>query len=114
MDLKMRDGRYLPDGAGGLARVFGSEELLERALFRLKARRGAFPLLPEMGSRLYELPRLPAASRQAAAEQAAAEALEDEDLTVEGVTLAQSGDGLSVTVRLAAGEEHLTAALNVS
>lgn len=114
MDLKLKNGRYLSDGAGGIARVSGGEELLGRVLFRLKARRGAFPLLPNLGSRLYELPRLSPAARQSAAEQAAAEALAEENLTVEGVTLTETEAGLSVAVRLSAGDETLTAALNVS
>lgn len=114
MDLKLRNGAYVPDGAGGLTRITGSEELLGRVLFRLTARRGRFPLLPDLGSRLYELPRLPAAVRQAAAEQAAAEALAGEDLTVKGVTLTQTESGLAVAVQLSAAEGDLTAALSVS
>lgn len=114
MELQLKNGAYVPDGAGGFVRVSGGEALLERVLFRLKARRGAFALLPEMGSRLYALPRVPAASRQSAAEQAVAEALADENLTVEGVTLREAENGLSVAVRLSAADETLTAAVEVS
>ena len=114
MELKLRNGAYVPDGAGGFACAEGDAALLERVLFRLTARRGNFPLLPEMGSRLYELPRLPAAVRRSAAEQAAAEALAEENLTVEGVTLTETADGLSVAVRLTAPSGALTAALTVS
>ena len=48
---------------------------MEQVLFRLTARRGTFPFLPELGSRLWQLGQLPAARRQSAAEQYVAEAL---------------------------------------
>lgn len=114
MDLKLQNGGYVSDGAGGLVRVSGGEELLERVLFRLKARRGAFPLMPDLGSRLWELPRVSPAERQAAAEQAAAEALAEENLTVEGVTLTETENGLAVAVCLSAADGTFTAALTVA
>ena len=75
MGLSLRNGDYVPDGTGGLRRTEGREALLEQVLFRLTARRGTFPFLPELGSRLWQLGQLPAARRQSAAEQYAAEAL---------------------------------------
>ena len=58
MGLSLREGDYVPDGTGGLRRTRGQEALLERVLFRLTARRGSFPFLPELGSRclLYTSP----------------------------------------------------------
>ena len=50
MELKLVNGDYLPDGRGGLQQA--EEEILQRALSRLTARRGSFPFLPEFGSRL--------------------------------------------------------------
>ena len=50
MELKLVNGDYLPDGRGGLEQA--EEEILQRALSRLTARRGSFPFLPEFGSRL--------------------------------------------------------------
>ena len=41
MELKLRNGDYVPDGVGGLKRVEGREALLQRVLFKLTARRGA-------------------------------------------------------------------------
>ena len=79
---KLRDGDYYPDGQGGFAAAAGGEEVLERVLFRLMARRGQFPLLPEVGSRLYLLPREKASARQAMATSYAAEALAGENVTV--------------------------------
>ena len=52
MGLSLRNGDYVPDGTGGLRRTEGREALLEQVLFRLTARRGTFPFLPELGSRL--------------------------------------------------------------
>ena len=52
METKISNGDYVPDGLGGVARCKGTEALLERVLFRLTARRGQFPPLPNLGSRL--------------------------------------------------------------
>lgn len=94
MELKIKDGDYAADGCGGLERVSGSEELLQRVLFRLRVRRGSFPFLPTLGSRLHQLGAQPRAQRPAAAQAYAAEALsEEEDLAVEGVTLTACEDG---------------------
>lgn len=92
MELKIKDGDYVKDGAGGLTRVDGGEKLLQRVLFLLTAHRGCFPFLPDLGSRLYLLGQTAPAKRQSAAQQYVAEALLNEaDLTVKTVTL-QSGE----------------------
>ena len=52
---KLRNGDYVPDGVGGFASASGAEAVLERVYFLLTARRGKFPLLPEVGSRLYRI-----------------------------------------------------------
>ena len=52
MELELRNGDYVSDGAGGLRRLEGDQALLQRVLFRLTARRGQFPFLEELGSRL--------------------------------------------------------------
>ena len=94
MELKLQNGDYVPDGVGGLLRVEGREALLQRAVFKLTARRGAFPFLPELGSRLWQLGKAPPAQQQAAAVQYAAEALEGEALTVESAELEPRGQGV--------------------
>ena len=116
MGLSLRNGDYVPDGTGGLRRVEGREALLERVLFRLTARRGTFPFLPELGSRLWQLGQLPAARRQSAAEQYVAEALAAEPrLTVEQVVLAESGGGRAqVTASLTWRGEALSVTVEVS
>lgn len=94
MELRLKKGDYVPDGAGGLLQVTGREALLQRVLFRLTARRGAFPFWEDLGSRLWQLGQLPAAQRQSAAKQYVTEALADEaGLSVETVELAAEGQG---------------------
>lgn len=99
MELELRDGDYVADGMGGLRRVRNREALLQRVVFRLTARRGAFPFWESLGSRLWELGRVPAAERRSAARQYVTEALEDEPVLVEDVSLEQGREG-AVTVRL--------------
>ncbi len=56
MELFWNNGDYVPDGAGGFERAEGQRDLLQRVLFCLTARRGMFPLDPELGSQLFRLP----------------------------------------------------------
>ena len=51
MTLKIQNGDYVTDGCGGLERVEGTQALLQRVLFRLKAHRGQFPFLETLGCR---------------------------------------------------------------
>ena len=95
MELKIKDRDYVADGAGGLVRVSGWDELLERVLFKLSVRRGSFALAPELGSKLHLL------WRATAAKQYAAEALADEEgLSVMGVELAEKNGFLELRVLL--------------
>lgn len=101
MELLLRNGDYRPDGRGGFVRAAGGEELLQRVLFTLTARRGSFPLMPELGSRLFELPRHKESQRESLARQFVSEALKGEtELSVERVSVKPSGGGLAVTVIL--------------
>ena len=102
MELKIKDRDYVADGAGGLVRVSGWDELLERVLFKLSVRRGSFSLLPELGSKLHLLRR------------EKGEALADEEgLTVTGVELAEKGDVLNLRVLLRYGEEEGEAVVTI-
>lgn len=104
----------MPDGSGGLRRVLGREALLERVIFRLTARRGQFPFLEDLGSRLWQLGRVGTAGRQAAAEQYVTEALaEEEGLTVESVALDQQDGAARLNVELTYRGEALTVTLDV-
>ena len=114
MELMIRNGDYISDGAFGLCRAKGQEALLQRVLFRLHARRGMFPFWETLGSRLWQLGQLPVSARQSAAKQYVAEALAEErglyveqvDLVHDGkdgvlnVALSYEGEPLSVTVEL--------------
>lgn len=114
MERKLKDGDYVPDGIGGLTGLTGGEEELARVLFLLTARRGAFPLMPQLGSRLYRLGREKPAARQALAAQYVAEALRGETgLSVREVALEERGDGAELTVRLDWQGEELAARLEV-
>ncbi len=80
-------GDYCPDGMGGFRQAWGGEEVLERVLFQLTARRGSFPLLPQVGSSAYLLGREKPAARGTVGAGYAAEALaEVPDLQVTGAT----------------------------
>ena len=97
MERKLINGEYVPDGAGGLTNLDGAQEVLSRVLFRLTARRGQFPFLPEMGSRLYLLGRERPSAREALALQYVTEALAQEtDLAVLGTELQEDGTGAAV------------------
>ena len=110
MALLLKDGDYVADERGVLRTAEGAQDLLQRVLFRLQARRGRFPFLPELGSRLYLLPREKPGDRQALARQYAAEALREEDVEVTEVTVEDGLDGrLQVRVALEWKGEGLTA-----
>lgn len=113
MELKLINGDYVPDGAGGMCRLSGAEEILGRVLFRLTARRGGLPFLPQLGSRLRLVLREKPSARQALAAQYVTEALKEEtglrvaqvELSGEDpgqltVCLEWQGEPLSVTVDL--------------
>ena len=86
---------YVLDGSGGMQKVEGSEELVQRVLYKLTARREGFPFLPELGSELYRLGYAAGRARNSAAEQAVREALRDEtDLDLAAVELMAAEDGL--------------------
>lgn len=111
MEAKLENGDYVPDGVGGVVRCADAEALLARVLFRLTAHRGQFPMLPELGSRLYLLGRETPSARLSAARQYIAEALSEEDVTVTEVTLYEAGGGhIAVTALL----EHSGTDLHVT
>ena len=93
MEIKLIQGDYVADGLGGIVRFSGADALLARVLFRLTARRGQFPLLPQMGSQLYLLGRETAANRSSAARKFVAEALAPENVSVTDVLLSSAGQG---------------------
>lgn len=111
MEWKLADGDYVPDGSGSLTALTGGEEVLARVLYRLTARRGALPFLPELGSRLYQLGREKPSARQALAAQYVTEALREEDLNVRSVELTQTGEEVLLAAHLDWQGEELTVRL---
>ena len=108
MALILRDGDYVPDGQGGLQTAEGAQELLERILWKLSVRRGSFPFLPDLGSRLHLLGRAVPQARGALANQYVCEALSDEEVSVTEVSLSQEGEKGTLTVSLLWQGEELT------
>ena len=115
MELKLRNGDYVADGMGGLQRVSGREELLQRVLFRLIARRGMFPFLENLGSRVLKNGQLAEVDRELAAKQYVVEALEDErELQVQTVVLSPGMDGsANLTVGMEWQGESLAATVKI-
>ena len=114
LEIKIRNGDYVPDGLGGVERCGGDEALLQRVLYRLTAHRGQFPPLPELGSRLYLLGRESLPQRLSAARLYVAEALAEEAVSIKDVALAPAGEGRSeVTVQLSCLGEELAVTVMV-
>ena len=114
MELKLEQGDYVPDGAGGFETLEGAHALLARVLFRLTARRGQFPFLPEMGSRLYLLGREKPSARETLALQYVTEALAQEPVDAEEVILTpQPGGTAELQVRLSCQDTGLDVMLEV-
>lgn len=112
MELKLSEGRYVPAEAGGLRRVEGTEEKLQRILCRLSARRGGFFPMPDFGSALHTLGSLKPSARAAAARQFVHEALEaEQDVEVLDVDCREAEDGLfliSVEMNIAGDRSEMT------
>lgn len=113
MALVLRNGDYVPDGQGGFWRAEGAAEALERVLWKLTVKRGSFPFLPALGSRLHTLGRAKPGEREALAGQYVREALADEDVEVKEVALMQEGGRAAVEVQMEWQGETLTATVEV-
>lgn len=101
MSILMKEGDYIPDGQGSVLSVSGGEAVICDVLFRLCARRGGFPLMPELGSRMYRLGRERPSARTLLARQYAVEALSGlDDVAVTDAAVSTVGDGLLVRVYL--------------
>lgn len=110
MELKLINGDYVPDGKGGLCRQSGAQEVLSRVLYRLTARRGSMPFLPELGSRLHLVLRERPSVWQTLCAQYVAEALREErEAAVTSVELKRQGDGARLIIQLEWRGETLTA-----
>ena len=111
--LILREGDYVPNGQGGFSTAVGAAEVLERILWKLTVKRGSFPFLPELGSRLHLLSKVPAKEREAVAAQYVAEALAEEEVALREVKLAWEGERTLLTLRLDWQGEELTATVEM-
>lgn len=108
MAAVLHNGDYVPDGIGGFEKKNGVQGILCEALFRLSMKRGSFPLLPELGSRLYLVGREKPSARNMAARQYAMEALEGLDVTVLDAVVTLASDGVAnIKVTLSAEGETM-------
>lgn len=93
----------------------GDEEILQRVLMRLKARRGGFLPAPEFGSRLHELCGMKPSERSFYAKQFVYEALEAE----KGVSVLEveysegEGETALITAKLRVGDDNVALKVNV-
>jgi phage gp46-like protein len=114
MELLLKNKDYVPDGAGGVVGLTGAEELLARVLFQLTARRGSFPFLPSLGSRLYLLRGAKPGQWESLARQYVTEALSSEpSLTVTDLTVYSQGDRLWIELELSYEGQTLTLSADV-
>ena len=108
MSLLLTNRDYAADGNGGVAVVRDGEALVGEVLFRLTARRGSFPFLPQLGSQMDRLRRAKPSDWESLARQYAVEALDGLDgVSVTGARAGRERDGLWVTVELLWQGEHL-------
>ncbi len=113
MSLRLVNRDYAASG-GGLVSDTGEEALLDEVLFRLTVRRGSFPFLPELGSRMYLLRREKSSARTDLACQYAAEALSGiSGLAVTGATVGWREDDLTAEISLLWQGEKLTVTAQV-
>lgn len=99
-EVQWNGGDLVPNGAGDFCRLEGSQALIQRVLFKLSARRGSFPFLPQLGSRLHTLCREKPGARQALCAQYVRQALEDENVTVTDVAYTDQSGQAQVKVYL--------------
>lgn len=93
MEMKITDGRYVPAEQYGLSTVDGAQELAQRIIMKLTAKRGQFAPLPDYGSRLYLLQTVKPSMRETLVRQYVAEALSDESgVELEALELSYEGD----------------------
>lgn len=113
-ELLIKNGDYVKNGAGGFEKLSDENAVLERVLYKLTARRGTFPLLPEIGSNLYLLGRLPRKEQQSAAEQYVVQALSDEsNLEVTQVLLEGEQEERRLTVFMNYAGEQLSVSMTI-
>lgn len=109
---KLINGDYVPQG-GGIARAQGAQGAFANAVFCLQCRRGSFPFLPQLGSRLWQLGRVRQGEWEACARQYCMEALQGTGVELQTVKVAPQGHALCVEATLCMGETTLSVEVQV-
>lgn len=109
---KIVNGDYVPQGSG-IARAQGVQAAFANAVFCLQCRRGSFPFLPELGSRLWQLGRVRQGEWEACARQYCLEALQGTGVELQGVKVTPQGQALCVEATLGLGETTLSVEVHV-
>lgn len=108
MAIKLEQGDYALKGSAPVP-LRGQDAAFADALFRLQCRRGSFPFLPELGSRLWRIGLERRSDRDALARQFCAEALSGCAVQARDVSVREQGRALAVELTLTLGD----AAMNV-
>lgn len=108
MELKIVDGDYTKDSFHDIASADGSEEVAERIMAKLVARRGGFAILPDFGSQLYKLSMVKTSERLSYAKQYIAEALSDENIEIDEITVSEADETIVVGLSLTYNGESIT------
>ena len=110
--MLIKNGDYVPDGQGSVLSARGGDAVICDVLFRLSARRGGFPLMPELGSHMHRLRWEKPSARTALARRYAVEALSGlKDVAVTDAAVSVAGDRLWVQVDLLWQGQPLTVEL---
>ncbi len=112
MANQLMGGDYPVRGTGNV-RLTGADAAFADALFRLQCRRGSFPFLPELGSRLWELGLVRSGDRAACARQYCLEALAGSGVEARNVTVSEQGQALLVGAELRLGENSISVEVSV-
>ena len=99
MAIKLEKGDYALRGSACIP-LRGKDAAFADALFRLQCRRGSFPFLPELGSRLWRLGLERRSDRPALARQYCAEALAGCGVQARDAAVREQGQALVVELTL--------------
>ncbi len=109
---KLINGDYVLQGTS-IVRLEGVQAIFADAVFRLQVRRGSFPFLPELGSRLWQLGRERPADWASCARQACLEALQGTGVSLESIRVCQEGQALLVELTLTLGTHSMETEVRV-
>ena len=109
---KLVNGDYVARGSG-IDRAQGVYAAFANAMFCLQCRRGSFPFLPKLGSRLWQLGQERQRDWEVCARQYCIEALQGTGVEVQNVRVFQQGQALCVEAELILGENFLSVEVSV-